>query len=152
MSEKRSFRKIAVGLVSLWLLIEEIPAVKRLLSAVTGFDFIYEKYRDPGWLGEALNMALNPPPGTALLVAVVGMALIYWSTKPREIRMSLPVTPDGSEGRIANDASEKIERPLRPTLAGDGHSTRTRGNACKRSSNIKAGYFCKLWGYSNSRR
>ena len=35
-------------------------------------------------------MALNPPPGTALVVALVGVALIYWYTKPKAVRMSIP--------------------------------------------------------------
>ena len=36
-------------------------------------------------------MALNPPPGTALAVAIVGLVLIYWLNKPRAVRMSWPV-------------------------------------------------------------
>jgi hypothetical protein len=62
--------------------------IKRFISAATGIDFVYEK---AGWFEKALHMALNPPPGTALLVVIVGLVLIYWTTKPREIRMSAPI-------------------------------------------------------------
>jgi hypothetical protein len=91
MPSKGIFGKAAAGFLGLWLLIEEMPTVKRVLSAITGFDFIYEKANNPGWVGKAVHMALNPPPGTALFVVLVASALIYWSTKPRETRMSIPV-------------------------------------------------------------
>lgn len=91
MSAKIFFKRVATGLVALWLVVEEMPVIKRTISAITGFDFIYEKANNPGWVGKAIHMALNPPPGTALFVVLGAIALIYWNTKPREIRMSLPV-------------------------------------------------------------
>jgi hypothetical protein len=78
------------AVVALWLVIEEIPAIKRILGVITGFDFIYERANDPSWIGKAVHMALNPPPGTALFVVLAAATLIFWSTKPRESRMSLP--------------------------------------------------------------
>src|SRR5690349_17178058 len=91
MSIKRFFKGAAAGILAFWIVIEEMPAVKRILSTITGIDFIYEKTRDPSWMGSAYHLALNPPPGTAILVVVVSAALIYWTTKPREIRMLWPV-------------------------------------------------------------
>jgi hypothetical protein len=66
----------------------DFPIVRRTLGVVSGIDFIYEK---ADWWGKVAHMALNPPPGTALLVVIVGLVLIYWSTKPKETRMSWPV-------------------------------------------------------------
>lgn len=87
--------KIAVGLASTAIVVWELPVLGRFilktLGVLTTFDFFYERNRDPTWVGKTLEMALNPPPGTALLVAVVGLVLIYWTTKPRETRMSWPV-------------------------------------------------------------
>jgi hypothetical protein len=80
----------ALGALSVFYLVWEYPWVRRFISAVTGYSFLYGEATDPR-LGEALRMALNPPPGTALLIALVCGALIYWSTKPRETRMSWPV-------------------------------------------------------------
>lgn len=91
----RKLINIAVGLVSTAIVVWELPAIGRFLlkviGALTTFDFFYERNKDPTWLGKALALALEPPPGTALLVAVAGLFLIYWSTKPRAIRMSPPV-------------------------------------------------------------
>jgi hypothetical protein len=87
--------KAAAGLAMLGVVLWDVPvvakAIKWLFGAAAGFDFVYERYRDPSWIGAALQMALNPPPGTALLVTTVCLALIYWSTKPKVVRMSLPV-------------------------------------------------------------
>jgi hypothetical protein len=80
----------ALGAMSVFYLVWEYPWVRRFIGAVTGFSFLYGEATDPR-VGEALRMALNPPPGSALLIAIVFGALIYWSTKPREIRMSWPV-------------------------------------------------------------
>jgi hypothetical protein len=86
---------VAVGLVSAAVVLWELPAIGRFvlkaLGILTTFDFFYERNRDPTWVGKVADMAINPPPGTALLVALVGLVLIYWSTKPREIRMSWPI-------------------------------------------------------------
>jgi hypothetical protein len=76
------------GTATFVLVFWEVPWVKRIIAAVTGFDFLYEK---SDWWAKAARMALNPPPGTALLVGIVGLVLIYWSTKPRETKMSIPV-------------------------------------------------------------
>jgi hypothetical protein len=76
------------GATTFLVLIWEVPWIKRAIGALTGIDFLYEK---AGWFEQAYRMALNPPPGTALLVVIVGLVLIYWNTKPRETRMSLPV-------------------------------------------------------------
>ncbi|WBU29025.1 hypothetical protein OOZ54_20530 [Rhodopseudomonas palustris] len=81
----------ALLVVTLW----DIPAIGRFLKwafgAVSGVDFVYERYRDPSWIGGVVRMAINPPPGTTVLIAAIGLILIYWSTRPREIRMSYPV-------------------------------------------------------------
>src|SRR5215475_7739370 len=91
MSIKGFFKSAAASILAVWFVVEEMPAVKRVLGAITGIDFVYEKTKDPGWIGAAANMALNPPPGTALLAVIVGVLLIYWTTKPREVRMSAPM-------------------------------------------------------------
>lgn len=87
---KRLFNAV-LGLGSFAVLFWDVPWIKRVFGAITGFDFIYERSKDPSWIRGALHMALNPPPGTALLVAIVGLVLIYWNTKPRVTRMSPPV-------------------------------------------------------------
>ena len=92
---KSRLAKIVAAITSALIVLLEVPSVGKLLArafaVVTGFDFFYERSKDPSWVGKASSMALNPPPGTALLVAIVGIALIYWTTKPREVGMSLPV-------------------------------------------------------------
>jgi hypothetical protein len=79
------------GIGSIVLIFWEWQWGRRVLGAVTGFDFLYERAKDPSWIGAVVHAALNPPPGTALLVAFLGLVLIYWGTKAREIRMSWPV-------------------------------------------------------------
>lgn len=91
MSLKTKLGRAIFAATSFLLLFWEVPWVKRSIAALTGLDFIYEKTRVPSWLGEAVRVALNPPPGTALLVVIVGLVLIYWNTKSKEARMSLPV-------------------------------------------------------------
>jgi hypothetical protein len=92
---KNRLFKIIAAVVSTAFFLWEVPWVGRtfgrVFAIVTGFDFFYERSRDPSWLGEVYRIAINPPPGTALLVALVGLALIYWTTKPKVIRMSWPV-------------------------------------------------------------
>lgn len=91
MGIKNKLLNAVLGLGSLALLLWEVPWIKRVFAAITGFDFFYERSKDPSWIGGVLQMALNPPPGTALLVVVVLAALFYWSSRPRETRMSAPV-------------------------------------------------------------
>ena len=51
MSIKGFLKSAAAGGFGLWLLIEEVPVVKRVVGAITGFDFIYEKANNPSWMG-----------------------------------------------------------------------------------------------------
>ena len=92
---KSRLAKVVVAITSALVVLLEVPSIgkffARLFAVVTGFDFFYERSKDPSWVGKVTSIALNPPPGTALLVAFIGIALIYWTTKPREIRMSPPV-------------------------------------------------------------
>jgi len=79
-----------VGLFILW----EIPAARRFatvaITAITGFDFVYERYRDPTWIRELVGMLANPPPGLTLTVMAIGLTVIYWSARPKEKRMTVP--------------------------------------------------------------
>jgi hypothetical protein len=92
---KSRLANIATAVASAAVFFWEVPSLGRTLGRafafITGFDFFYERAKDPTWLAGAYRIALNPPPGTALLVVIVGLVLIYWTTKPREIRMSFPV-------------------------------------------------------------
>jgi hypothetical protein len=92
---KSTILKAIAGLAMFGVALWEIPIVskgiKLAFGAAASFDFVYERYKDPTWLGWAVNAVLNPPPGTALVFTAVGLLLIYWSTKPKAVRMSWPV-------------------------------------------------------------
>lgn len=92
--QRPSLRFIAiiatVGLFVLW----EIPAARRIativLTTITGFDFFYERFRDPSWIGALFRMLAHPPAGATLTVMAIGLTLIYWSTRPKQSRMTVP--------------------------------------------------------------
>jgi hypothetical protein len=80
-----------LGIGGVFLFLWEFPIFRKFLAWATTFDFFYERIRDPSWVGRIVNAMIYPPPGTAIIVALVGLVLIYWSTKPRETRMSPPI-------------------------------------------------------------
>ncbi|MEH2502595.1 hypothetical protein V1290_001406 [Bradyrhizobium sp. AZCC 1578] len=88
---KQTAVKALLGFAGLGVLLWELPLARKFLATITTFDFFYERSKDPSWVGEVINKMINPPPGTALLVVLVGLVLIYWSTKPRDVKMSLPM-------------------------------------------------------------
>jgi hypothetical protein len=84
--------KIAAALLALGVVFWDSSFVARatkwLFGAAATFDFVYERARDPSWLGAVWRMLANPPPGTTLTVLAVALTLFYWSTRPDNQRMS----------------------------------------------------------------
>src|SRR4051794_29673228 len=92
MAVRHLLLKGVAALATLGFILWEIPSARRIagiaVTAITGFDFVYERYRDPSWLGGLFRTIANPPPGLTLTVIAIAMTLIYWSTKSKDRRMT----------------------------------------------------------------
>jgi len=82
--------RIIGGLAALGFILWELKAVRFLAGGLPWFDFLYEKYRDPSWIGVGFRMLASPPPGMTLTVMAAALTLIYWTTKPQHKRMTAP--------------------------------------------------------------
>jgi hypothetical protein len=92
--QRPSLRIIVIAATAGLFILWEIPAARRvagvILTAITSFDFIYERLRDPSWIGAVFRMLAHPPPGMTLTVIAIALTLIYWTTKPKDRRMTAP--------------------------------------------------------------
>ena len=104
----------ALGLFSL------VPSAFRLMKAGLDYagysDFIIGHIKEPGWVGDVLELLLNPPPALLLTTLLAGLLLIWWDVRK---------TTHGSAAssvRLSPVVQEKAASPATPDYLAMGNA------------------------------
>lgn len=84
---------------------------KALIQWASTFDFLFERFHSPSWVGVVLKFLIDPPPLFTLLLVLIGLALIYWDVRFRHSRS--PILPAALSAWVAHlrSASRAVEKP-----------------------------------------
>ena len=54
------------------------------------FDFVFERFQNPSWIGAVMRFLADPPPWLTLLLMIIGLLLIYWDTRGKDRILASP--------------------------------------------------------------